>query len=195
MLKLAITGGLCSGKSLVSALLRERGCDVLDADALARELSAGPLRPALAARFGADTSAPRLASIVFAPGAEGELKALEAILHHAIMAETDRRFAALDAAGAACVGLEATLLIEKNLLAEFDRVILVVADLETRIARFMRRSRGSRAEALARMMHQLADEEKVKRLDGRGLVISNNGSIEEMRRQLDQAWARWQDEL
>lgn len=195
MLKLAITGGLCSGKSQVSSLLREHGCEVLDADRIARDLSAGPLRPALAARFGADPSPARLAAIVFAPGAGAELAALEAMLHPAIMAEAARRFAALDAAGAACAGLEATLLIEKNLLAGFDHVILVIAAWETRIERFIQRGGGTRAEALARMARQLPDGEKVKRLDGRGLVLMNNGSIEEMRRQLDQAWARWHAEL
>lgn len=195
MLKFAITGGLCSGKSLVSSLLRERGCEVLDADQLARELSAGPLRPALAARFGPDTSPARLAAIVFAPGASEELETLEAILHPAIMAEATRRFDAFAQAGAACAGLEASLLVEKNLLAGFDRVLLAVADPETRIRRFITRTGGTRAEALARMAQQLPDHEKIKRLDGRGVVINNNGSIEDTRRQLDEAWARWRAEV
>lgn len=195
MLKLAITGGLCSGKSLVSMLLRERGCTVLDADVLARELSAGPLRPALAARFGPDTSPARLASIVFAPGAGQELAALEAILHPAIMTEASRRLATAAQSGAACGGLDATLLMEKNLLAGFDCVLLVVADLETRIQRFIARGSGSRADALARMAHQLPDPDKVSRLDQRGRVIVNNGSIEETRRQLDMALARCYPEV
>lgn len=173
MLTLAITGGLSSGKSTVSALLRERGCPVIDADRLGHELLQTEARDAVLARFGT-TDAVRLAAIVFAPGADGALRDLNQILHPLIMARAWEQLRQWQQQGTRVAGIEATLLIEAGLLSGFDHVILVTADAETRIRRFMRKAGATREQALARMAHQLPDERKAEQAD---MVITNNGTL------------------
>lgn len=173
MLKLAITGGLSSGKSTVSALLRERGCPVADADRLGHELLQTEARDAVRARFGTVDPA-RLAAIVFAPGADGALRDLNQILHPLIMARAWEQLRQWQQQGTKVAGIEATLLIEAGLRSGFDHVILVTADPEVRIQRFLRKTGASREQALARMAHQWPDERKLVQAD---IVITNTGTL------------------
>lgn len=171
MLRLAITGGLCSGKSTVSELLRARGVPVVDADRLGHELLRGEARAEVERGLGTAEPA-RLAEIVFAPGGEEQLQALNRILHPRILERARARMRAWEQNGARAAGVEAALLIEAGLLADFDRVALVTAAEELRIQRWLQRG-GTRAEALARMARQLPDEVKIRQAD---MVIENNGS-------------------
>ncbi len=184
MIKLALTGGLCSGKSTVAAMLRERGVFVVDADALGHELLQGEAREAVLARFGAAIAAAdgspdrwRLAAQVFAdPGA---LAALEAILHPRIMARAGEAMERAAAAGRGVGAVEAALILEAGLERGFDQVWVVVAEVETRIARFIARSGaghgGTREQALARMARQWSEAEQRRRAD---VVIENNNGLE-----------------
>ncbi|MGH9468460.1 MAG: dephospho-CoA kinase [Terriglobales bacterium] len=197
MLRLAITGGLCSGKSTVSVWLRERGCPVLDADHLAHRLLQSDAKAAVVARFGQAILDPagaivpeRLAAIVF--GADGAATAdLNSILHPLVMEAARQAMQRYEQEGKAMAGLDAALLIECGLLAGFDHVVLVVADPELRISRFTARTGGSRAQALARMAHQWPDQRKKEFAD---VVVDNSGALAALHSQLDRLWDRLQQE-
>ncbi len=199
MLRLAITGGLCSGKSTVSNFFRAHGCPVADADALGRQILQGDARPEVLTALGAGIARAdgaldpaRVAEIVFAPGGEAALARLNAILHPRIMAAADTQLRAWEREGNWLAGVEAALLIEAGLLAGFGHVLLVVAEPELRIARFIARTGGTRAQAQARMARQWPDERKRSCAD---LVIANNGSVADLEAQLDAVLARLRAEV
>jgi dephospho-CoA kinase len=199
MLRLAITGGLCSGKSTVSHFFRAHGCPVADAYALGHTILQGEARQEVLAALGDGILAPggaidaaRVAALVFVPGGEAALARLNAILHPRIMAAAAAQLRAWEREGNWLAGVEAALLIEAGLLAGFDHVLLVVADVELRIARFTARSGGTRAQAEARLARQWPDARKRSYAD---LVIANNGSMAELNLQLEAVLARLRAEV
>lgn len=188
MLRLAITGGLASGKSTVAGLLRARGIPVVDADALGHELLQGAARAEVIAAFGPGIveqgriSPARLAALVFAPGAEAGLARLNRILHPRIMAEAARRLDEYEKQGREVAAVEAALLIEAGLLQGFDAVVLVAAPAALRRERFVRRSGGDEREAAGRMAQQWPDEEKRRRAQ---FVIENDGTLADLAARVD----------
>jgi len=190
MVRVGLTGGIASGKSLVAAELAARGATIIDADVLAREV-VEPGTPALAAiiqRFGADVDQDgqldraRLAQIVFAdPLARRDL---ERIVHPAVRAravELER------AAGDAAVVVHVIpLLIETGQQENFDLVVTVDADHETQVQRLMARNGFTRAEAEARIAAQASREERTLVAD---VVLDNTGSVKQLREQIDALWA------
>ena len=190
MVRVGLTGGIASGKSLVAAELAARGATIIDADVLAREV-VEPGTPALAAiiqRFGADVvqdgqlDRARLAQIVFAdPLARRDL---ERIVHPAVRAravELER------AAGDAAVVVHVIpLLIETGQQENFDLVVTVDADHETQVQRLMARNGFTRAEAEARIAAQASREERTLVAD---VVLDNTGSVKQLREQIDALWA------
>lgn len=190
MVRVGLTGGIASGKSLVAAELAARGATIIDADVLAREV-VEPGTPALAAvieRFGADLvqdgqlDRARLAQIVFAdPLARRDL---ERIVHPAVRA----RAAELErAAGDAAVVVHVIpLLIETGQQENFDLVVTVDADHETQVQRLMARNGFTRAEAEARIAAQASREERTLVAD---VVLDNTGSVTQLREQIDALWA------
>ena len=190
MVRVGLTGGIASGKSLVAAELAARGATIIDADVLAREV-VEPGTPALAAvieRFGADLvqdgqlDRARLAQIVFAdPLARRDL---ERIVHPAVRAraaELER-----DAGDAAVVVHVIPLLIETGQQENFDLVVTVDADHETQVQRLMARNGFTRAEAEARIAAQASREERTLVAD---VVLDNTGSVTQLREQIDALWA------
>ena len=190
MVRVGLTGGIASGKSLVAAELAARGATIIDADVLAREV-VEPGTPALVAiikRFGADVvqdgqlDRARLAQIVFAdPLARRDL---ERIVHPAVRAraaELER-----DAGDAAVVVHVIPLLIETGQQENFDLVVTVDADHETQVQRLMARNGFTRAEAEARIAAQASREERTLVAD---VVMDNTGSVKQLREQIDALWA------
>ena len=190
MVRVGLTGGIASGKSLVAAELAARGATIIDADVLAREV-VEPGTPALAAvieRFGADLvqdgqlDRARLAQIVFAdPLARRDL---ERIVHPAVRA----RAAELErAAGDAAVVVHVIpLLVETGQQENFDLVVTVDADHETQVQRLMVRNGFTHAEAEARIAAQASREERTLVAD---VVLDNTGSVTQLREQIDALWA------
>jgi dephospho-CoA kinase len=190
MVRVGLTGGIASGKSLVAAELAARGATIIDADVLAREV-VEPGTPALAAvieRFGADLvqdgqlDRARLAQIVFAdPLARRDL---ERIVHPAVRA----RAAELErAAGDAAVVVHVIpLLVETGQQENFDLVVTVDADHETQVQRLLARNGFTRAEAEARIAAQASREERTLVAD---VVLDNTGSVTQLREQIDALWA------
>lgn len=190
MVRVGLTGGIASGKSMVADELAARGAIIIDADVLAREV-VEPGTPALAAiidRFGAQVlrdgqiDRARLAQIVFAdPHARRDL---ERIVHPAVRA----RAAELErAAGDAAVVVHVIpLLVETGQHEDFDVVVTVDADHETQIQRLMVRNGFTRAEAESRIAAQASREDRRRAAD---VVVDNTGSPTQLREQIDALWA------
>jgi dephospho-CoA kinase len=178
-LLVGLTGGLATGKSTVSEILRGLGCVVLDADVLAREV-VEPGQPTLAAivqEFGPDVlqrdgtlDRKRLGTIVFAD--PGRRKRLEAITHPAIRDRFLGRLAQLEAEGfEGIVVWDAPVMIETGGHKAMDRLIVVVADTPTQRARALARD-GDPADAERKIANQMPLADKAKLADH---VIDNSG--------------------
>ncbi len=188
MLVFGLTGGIATGKSTVSRLIRERGEVVLDADEVAREVvePGQPALEAIAARFPGVVATDgrldraQLAERVFSQPAERA--ALNAIIHPRIQARVLERTQELARAGAPRVIYDAPLLIENRLHLGMDGVVLVVAPPEVQLERLMARDGLVRAKAEARIAAQLPLDEKRQHATW---VIDNGGSLEETQRQVE----------
>jgi dephospho-CoA kinase len=187
MLIVGLTGGVASGKSTVSTVLREEGAYLIDADQIARDL-VQPHTPAwreLVKAFGEnilqkDGSVHRkkLAAIVFSSPEKRSL--LNQLLHPRIKEETERRLRAIGQSDPeAIVVIDAALLIETGAYREVDRLIVVHATEAQQIERLRERGGVEREEALQVVSAQMPLEEKLKVAD---MVIRTEGSLEETRR-------------
>jgi dephospho-CoA kinase len=191
---IGLTGGIGSGKSTVAACFAELGATVIDADALAREALA-PGTPGLAAvieRFGTELlredgslDRPKLGELVFADSAA--LADLNAIVHPLVA----RRTAALTAAAGpgATVVYDVPLLVENELAADFDAVVVVVAPLPLRLERLAGRGMDEKA-ARSRIAAQADDEQ---RRSVATAVLDNSGSLASLRAQVERVWRRLTD--
>lgn len=189
-LRVGLTGGVASGKSTVSAILRELGAVVIDADQLAREVVAAgtPGLAAVVAEFGpgvltaeGELDRPALGAIVFAD--EEARRRLEAILHPLIRA----RSAELEAtAGAdAVVVHDIPLLAETGQAGTFDAVVVVDVPVETQVERMVRLRGMTREDALARIAAQATREQ---RLAVATHVIDNTGTLEDLRERVTEVF-------
>jgi dephospho-CoA kinase len=186
-----LTGGIGSGKSTVSAMLAEHGAVVIDADAIVHELQA-PGQPVLAAmvdRFGAgilgaDGALDRqsVADIVF--NDRDALADLSAIVHPAVAAEIATRMEA-EAKTEHVVILDVPLLVESG---RDDMAALIVVDVhpDIAVARLIADRGMTEADARARMARQASREERLARADQ---VIDNSGTLDDLRRRVDEVWA------
>ncbi len=182
MRRICLTGGIASGKSTVGAILKSLGAEVVDADALAREIITTPqvrreITRALGRSFYAASGslkAPELAAYVFHhPDA---LEKVNAIVHPRVYAEIQNRYERLKE-GPGCFVVETALAIETGYADAFETVVVVTAQRTERLRRLVDLKGLSPDQAVARMAAQLPQEEKVTRADH---VIGNDGSIEEL---------------
>jgi dephospho-CoA kinase len=179
-LLVGLTGGIATGKSTVSALLRELGAEIIDADVLAREV-VEPGEPALAeiaAAFGPGVldaggrlDRKALGAIVFAD--PERRRTLEAITHPRIRGRFLECLEGLAARGfRGVVVFDAPVMIESGNYRNMDRLVVVVTDEPTQIARLMARDGAGRDEALRKIRSQMPLAEKAKLAD---YVIDNSG--------------------
>ena len=193
MLRVALTGGIATGKSHVLDQFRRLGVSCLDADALAHGVEAAGTEAtqAIAARFGASVLAAdgsvdrkKLGPIAFAdPSARRDL---EAIVHPAVYRAITAGLRAFERLGAALAIVDVPLLYETGHAGDFDRVIVTVCPVDEQIARLVERGLPA-AEAHARLAAQLPAEDKAARAD---VVIRTDGAFEETNRQVQQALHR-----
>jgi len=186
-----LTGGIGSGKSEVSRLLAARGAVVVDADSIAREVveqgTVGLER--LIAEFGteildADGSLDRaaMAARVFAD-ADARVR-LEAVVHPLV---AQRSADVVNAAPPEAVVVYDVPLLVENAIRGFDLVVVVDCADDVRLDRLVR-LRGMPAEdAKARMAAQATREERLAAAD---VVLDNDGSLDDLERQVDALWAR-----
>ncbi len=192
-MRVALTGGIASGKSTVSALLRELGAVVIDADQLARDVVAPGTRglEEVVEAFGEDVLAddgsldrPAVAKLVFAD--EEARRRLEGIIHPRVFEEFVRLEA--EAPEGALVVHDIPLLAESGRTDDFEAVLVVDAAHETQVERMVRDRGWSREEAESRIAAQ-ADRDE--RLAIATHVIENDGT----REQLEQRVRELYDEL
>ena len=199
-LLVGLTGGIATGKSTVSALLRQLGCEIIDADLLAREV-VEPGRPALAqiaAEFGRDVltaggalDRKKLGVIVFA-NPERRLR-LEAITHPAIRDRFQARLDELAKKGfTGLVVFDAAVMIESGNYKNMDRLIVVVTDDGTQMARLHGRDGTDDAENRRKIASQMPLAEKAKLAD---YVIDNSGTCEATAAQVRRVYAALMSEL
>jgi dephospho-CoA kinase len=190
VLRIGLTGGIGSGKSTVARLLAQRGARVIDADQLAREVVAAgtPGLAAVVAAFGGDVltdggelDRPALAAVVF--GDPAARAALDAIVHPRVRARAVEAIAAMPAD--AVVVQDIPLLVETGQAGSFDLVVVVEAELETRVARLVGRGL-SEEDARARIAAQAGDAERRAVAD---VVLDNSGTPDQLAAQVDRLWA------
>jgi dephospho-CoA kinase len=189
VLRIGLTGGIGSGKSTVAALLAQHGARVVDADRIAREV-VEPGTPGLAAvvaEFGDGVLTPEgaldrpaLAGLVFGdPAARARL---DAVVHPLVRARAAELVAA--APGDAVVVQDVPLLVETGQAGSFDLVLVVEADVDTRVARLV--ERGLAAEdARARIASQATDEQRRAVAD---VVLRNDGDRADLAAQVERFW-------
>jgi dephospho-CoA kinase len=188
VLKVALTGGIATGKSYIARLLVGAGVAFIDADVLARqELAPGTSGlAAVRTRFGdevmtADGSLDRkrLADIIFRD--EAARRELEAIVHPAVIEAIQQFFRTACGPDMPVAVADVPLLYEGGFEHAFDRVIVAACPREMQIARVMARDRATREAAERRVAAQLPIEEKVRRAH---YVIRTDRSFAETDRQV-----------
>ncbi len=190
-LVIGLTGPIAAGKSQVAAFLAELGAEVIDADAVYRELITppSPLLDRIAERFGPEIldasgalDRAALGKVVF--NNARELAALEAITHPVVIAEVRRRIANSQAD---VVVNEAIRLVESGMASDVDALWLVTAEPEVRLRRLMARNSLDEATARERLVVSQPSLPDGLLFDE---VIDNSGSLDEMRANVRRAWKR-----
>jgi dephospho-CoA kinase len=190
VLLVGLTGGIGSGKSTVSAMLAERGAEVIDADHIAREVVLPGTQTWCKIRdhFGPGVLFPdgtidrqALADIVF--GDEAKLVLLNQITHPEIFQRIADRLEAVHDRDVIVV-LDAALLIETGLAQRVDVLVVTNSPKQIQVERLA--AKGMPVQrATARIAAQMAPEERLARAD---LVIDNSGTLEDLSRQVDDLW-------
>ena len=196
MLLIGLTGNIASGKSEVARMLAERGATLIDADVLAREA----VRPDTQAlrdivkRWGKDVlkndgslDRTALRQIVFTD--QLELDALNRIVHPGVTRLRDREIARARERGDQIVVCVIPLLFERNLVEEFDAIVLVDAPRPLRLERMVAARGLEETDAMNMIAAQMPAELKRARAD---YCIDNIGSLEDLERDVDTLWSSLQ---
>ena len=201
MLKVGLTGGIASGKSVVGAMFTELGVHLIQSDTVAHELMepGGAAYDQIVAQFGTGILNPdrtinraRLAEAAFGGAAPSRIERLNRIVHPAVIERESawlQGIARRDPHGIAMV--EAALILEARAADRFDQLVVVTCRPEQRISRWAARvgvdMDTARREVTRRAAAQLPEEEKVKAAD---YVIDNSGSLEETRKQVEETYQK-----
>jgi len=204
MLKVGLTGGIASGKSIVGEMFVARGALLIQADGIAHEL----MQPGQAvyyevvAHFGREilnfdgtVNRSKLAEAAFGvkPGAaKPRVGELNRIVHPAVVRRQDEWMEEVGRGDPRAVAIvEAALILEAGAAERFDRIVVVTCTDEQRAARFADRQKidleAARKEVARRMAAQLPEAEKVKAAD---FVIDNSGSLDKTGDQVRQVWEK-----
>jgi dephospho-CoA kinase len=189
-MRVGLTGGVASGKSTVSAMLRDLGAVVVDADALAREV-VEPGTPGLDAvvdEFGSDVltddgrlDRSKVGALVFAD--PSRRAALEAIVHPLVRARATEIEEAAPAG--VLVVHDIPLLVETGQAAGFDAVVVVDVPEEVQVERAVRERGWTEAEARARVEAQAS---RADRLAAATHVVENSGDVEDLRQRVTEVF-------
>ncbi len=191
---IGLTGGMGSGKSTVSGILRGLGAKIIDADTVAREVVAvgekaleelvcffGP--EILDGKQGLDRK--KLAAMAFGDGEK--LSVLNSITHKYIIERIEKEVDNAAQAGVETVVIDAAIPFERGFLDIAGEIWVVTAALETRISRVMRRSGFTCEEAAARIRAQKSEEEYVRLAD---VVLENNGEYSALEERVTELYKR-----
>lgn len=183
-LKVALTGGIACGKSVVGEFLKKKGCYWHQADLVAHRLMVPGKRAwkAIVDHFGPEILNPdgsinrrKLGTIIFSNPKEREF--VNKIIHPLVLKKKEQTLRRLERSGKSGIFIsEAALTIEAGFASFFDKIIVVYCPEEAQIERLMARNNLSREEAQKRIKAQLPIEEKLKYAD---YIIDASGTIEE----------------
>jgi dephospho-CoA kinase len=206
LLKVGLTGGIASGKSVVGEMFVALGAHLIQADTIAHQL----MQPGqevyreVVQRFGEAILNPdggvnraRLAEAAFGvPGKPSRIQELNQIVHPAVIRRQDDWMEEIGRADSRAITIvEAALILEAGAANRFDRLVVVTCRPEQRIQRWAARvgvdQETARQEVARRMAAQLPDEEKVKAAH---YVIDNSGSLDEARRQVGEIYRQLKHE-
>lgn len=192
-MRVGLTGGIATGKSLVAGELKKCGAAIIDADRIAREVveQGKPAYDDIVKEFGrvvlkADGGLDRkaLANIVFHDKAA--LEKLNEITHPRIRERIREEARRLSAGGESLIVLDVALLIEMGVKYEVEKIIVVYSEAGQQLERLMKRDNLTRAEAQKRLSCQMDIKEKLKYAD---YVIDNSGDIESTLEQARELYA------
>jgi dephospho-CoA kinase len=194
--RVALTGGIATGKSYCLAVFQQLGAAVIDADQVARDLVAphSEVLSAVVERFGASILTPQgqldrpaLAALVFSDAAAR--RDLEAIIHPRVYAAMERWFKQLtDPLGIADI----PLLFETSRESDFDVVVVAACRPDQQLSRLMARTGLSETDARMRIAAQLPLADKVARAD---YVIDTGGTKEQTTARTEKVWKNLQAEI
>jgi dephospho-CoA kinase len=186
--KIALTGGIATGKTYVANRLREAGVPIVDADALSREVVApgSNVLAAIRKRFGPDAmrrdgtmDRVRVGQIIF-KDKRARLD-LEAIIHPAVVKAVNEFFLALPKRTPFAVA-DIPLLFETGRDKDFDAVIVVACPRDMQMRRMMERNKLSKEDAERRLAAQLPIDKKIAKAT---YLINSAGTFEETDAQID----------
>jgi dephospho-CoA kinase len=189
---IGLTGGIASGKSVVSAMLAEKGALVIDADKVGHEAYApgSDCYRGVVAAFGDDIVASdgqidrkALGAKVF--GDPAQRKRLEGIVWPWMRATMERRFDELREEGVPIVVLEAAVLLEADWTPLVDQVWVVIVSPEIARERIVARNGLAPEQADQRIAAQLTNAERARHAQ---VIIENNGTLDALRERVDAAW-------
>ncbi len=195
---IGITGGIACGKTTVSEILAEKGAIPINADEIGHQLlkADSPVIDELVKAFGAaileasgDVSREKLGAVVFSDKAAREQ--LNAILHPLIIRSSRARARQIVTENPSTIALlDAPLLIEAGAYDTVDLIVVVTASPETQLRRTLERSHAqgrllTESEVQSRIDAQMPLAEKVNYAD---IVIENDGTLAELRTQIDKLW-------
>ena len=207
MLKVGLTGGIASGKSVVGEMFVGLGGYLVQADRIAHSL----MQPGEAVynevvrHFGREILNPdgsvnraKLAEVAFGPATDAagqrasRIEELNRIVHPVVIRSQDAWMLEMGRQDPHAVAIvEAALILEAGAAKRFDRLVVVTCNADQRAVRFAARQKiyleAARKEVLRRMAAQLPDEEKIKAAD---YVIDNSGPREHTREQVRQVWEK-----
>ena len=200
MYVVGLTGGIGTGKSVVTEILREQGVVILDADRVGHEvyLPGQPGYEDIVAEFGQDVVAEdgtidrrKLGPIVFS--SPDKLARLNAITHPRMKEMMRDRLAEAGRAGRMVAVLEAALLFDAGWDDLTDEVWVTVVDAETAARRASERSGIPVERVLERIQKaQMASDERIRRSD---VAIDTSGTVEDTRRRTLEAWGELEQRL
>ncbi|TFK46705.1 CoaE-domain-containing protein [Heliocybe sulcata] len=188
MLVVGLTGGIATGKSTVSALLKSHNIPLIDADVLAREvvLPGTSAHKQIVEYFGPDVlqedgtlDRPKLGSIVF--NDEVKRRKLNSIVHPAVRWAMFWAVVQCWIKGQKLCVVDVPLLIESGIHKWVGKVVVVYCSAEIQLQRLMKRDNSSREAAMSRLNAQLPITEK---LDYADQVIDNSGTVQELEEQV-----------
>ena len=192
MFVIGLTGGIGTGKTYVSSLLKDLGAAIVNADLLGHEVYAPQSEgwQAVVDTFGEQIVAENgeidrraLGGIVFSD--ENALLQLNAIMHPRIYSLTEQRLNALAERGENTAVLEAALLIEAKWTPLVDEIWVTVSPVTDIITRLQERNNMDEDTARSRINSQMPQSERVQHAD---VVLENAGSLEELSAKIQDMW-------
>ncbi len=188
-LLVGVTGGIGSGKSTVCKILADLGCELFEADRVARDLQVvdPEVIRGIGELFGSGVYSrdpdgglsidrKAIAAAVFSD--REKLDALNALIHPKVFEAFDREVERCRREGRKILCKEAAIMFESGRAGDLDRIVVVAADRGLRVDRAVLRGLGSREDVMRRMQAQWPQERLIELAD---YVIWNNGSVDELR--------------